>query len=189
VQKESLAGTKSGVQGMAMLLIDNELQQNRTRLATLEERLYIDLENQHSELQKEINDNTRAQTQQLALIDEKERKLEKYRVENRLDVEMQKSQIALMTAQMSKIPADREQTLEDIKQRITNLNEQLSNILDTKTVTQPIRSQVPTGTSRRLIVFLAGVLAVIFGLCSVFIAEFVCKVREYRESNEQAAVS
>ncbi len=149
LQQESVSETKSGAQGMAMLMIDNELQQNRTRLATLEERLYIDLENQHSELQKEIDDNDREQLHQIALIDEKEKNLEKYRVENKMDVEKQKTDIAEIEAEKIKIPADREQKIEVLKQQIVILNEQLANIIDTRTVAEPMRSQKPTGTSRK----------------------------------------
>jgi hypothetical protein len=177
LQQESVTATKTGAQGMAMLMIDNELQQNRTRLGSLEERLYIDLENQHSELQKEINDITRQRAHQHVVIEEKEKNLEKYQVENKQDVEKQKTEIAKIAAQKMKIPADREQKIESIQQQIADLNEQLSNIIDTRTITQPMRSKKTTGTSKRLIVVLAAVLGVMLGLFSVFFAEFRDKVR------------
>ena len=181
LRQQSVAQAKSGTQGMAMLLIDNELQQNRTRLATLEERLYIDLENQHSELQKEINDNHREQVHQLALIDEKEKSLQKYLVENKLGIEQQKKQIERVQAEKTQIPADREQKIEGLEQQISMLNEQLSNLIETSTVAEPMRSQEPVGLSRGLVVILAGVLGVVLGLFSTFIAEFVGKVKRHEQ--------
>jgi DNA repair exonuclease SbcCD ATPase subunit len=183
LQQESVKQTKSGSQGMAMLMIDNELQQNRNRLATLEERLYIDLENQHSELQKEINDNNRDQLHQLALIDEKQKNLDKYLVENKLDIDQQKTAIAKKEAEKVKIPADREQNVEVLKQQIDVLEEQLSNIINTRAVTEPMRSQKPTSISKLMIIALAFMLATIFGFFATFIAVFRQKVRMHEVEN------
>jgi hypothetical protein len=177
LQHESALQTKGGTQGMAMLMIDNELQQNRTRLGALEERLYVDLENQYSELNKEINDNARDQVRQVALIDEKEKNLDKFKLENEMDIEKQKSEIARLEAERVQIPAQNEQKIETLKQNIADLNNQLANLIDTRAITEPIRSQQPTGTSKKLIVVLGGVLAIIFGLFATFIAEFLKKVK------------
>ena len=187
LQQDSMLKAKSGVQGMATLMINNELQQNRTRLAQLEERLYIDLENHHSELNKEINDNTREQVHQIALIDEKEKSLEKFKVENQLDVEKQSSIIIKLESEKMQIPAEKEQRIAILEQEISNLNDQLSNLIDTRVITQPIRSQLPTNTSRRLTVMLGGVVGIIFGFIAILIAVFMEKVHSFPEREGHAS--
>ncbi|MDJ0805222.1 MAG: hypothetical protein QNJ78_00145 [Gammaproteobacteria bacterium] len=177
VQQGSVSDAKSSEQGMTMLMIDNELQQNRTRLSSLEERLYIDLENQHADLQKEINDNNRDQIQQTALIDEKEKNLKKFLVEHRLNVEKQKTDIITIKAQKLKIPAEREQKIAVLKQEIINLNERLENILETQSVAEPMRSQEPVGLTKIMLFAFAIVLAGFIAVMSTFIIQFRSKVQ------------
>ncbi len=55
---------------MALMVLDNETQKNRVRLAEFEERLYITLPNQRDVLKTQLADNKRAQSRQLQLIEE-----------------------------------------------------------------------------------------------------------------------
>ncbi len=55
---------------MALMVLDNETQQNRVRLAAFEERLYITLPNQRDDLKAQLANNKRAQARQTQLIEE-----------------------------------------------------------------------------------------------------------------------
>ena len=55
---------------MALMVLDNETQKNRVRLAAFEERLYITLPNQRDDLKAQLADNKRAQARQGQLIEE-----------------------------------------------------------------------------------------------------------------------
>ena len=46
---------------MTLLMLDNEVQQNRTRMARLEERLYVNLAGKRDNLEKQLDDSKRSQ--------------------------------------------------------------------------------------------------------------------------------
>ena len=75
----------------------------------------------------------------------------------------------------------KEQYINELKNEIDDLSHQLDVINDTRAITAPIRSQKPTGMPKVLIIFMGGALAILFGLFSTFIAEFITKVRRYKE--------
>lgn len=64
-RKQAITNTASEPQAMTLLLIDSELEKNRTRLANLEKQLHIDLKNDRESLQKQLADNRRSQEQKL----------------------------------------------------------------------------------------------------------------------------
>jgi uncharacterized protein involved in exopolysaccharide biosynthesis len=168
-----------------IIMLDNELQQYRDRLVSLEERLYIDIENEFSELLKELNENGRMQKQQQTLIIEKQREIENFKIENKLEIEKQQAVIARINAELLEKTADWEQNIEILKKEMADLNQQLDNIIDTRAISEPMRSEMPTGTSKKVVVLLGGVLAIMFGLFATFLAEFARKVSEKREMNDQ----
>jgi hypothetical protein len=182
LKKNSALKTSVISQGMEMLMIDNELQQNRTRLAELEERLYIDLENQHSELNTKINENSREQVRQNALINEKEQNIEMFEIENQMEIDKQKSEIAKIEAEKIEIPALREKKVEGLSQDIIILKEELSNQIDTRAISKPLRSEEPASLSNKIIMLVGIFVAFIMGLFATFIAEFANKVSMSRES-------
>jgi len=176
-QQRSMTEAIDEPQAMILLMIDKELQQNRNRLTKLEERLYVGLENQHSELLREISDIKRQQIHQVAVIEEKQKFLEKYQVENKLEQEKQKLIITRIKAELSKLSLEREQEIALKNQEISVLNTELGNIINTKAVSYPMRSQKPTGLSKELIVVLAIMLGMTLGLFGVFVAEIQSRAR------------
>ncbi len=58
-RNKAVSNIKSAASAMTMLMIDNELQQNRTRLAALEERLFIKQQDAREQLEDQIADNQR----------------------------------------------------------------------------------------------------------------------------------
>lgn len=177
LQEAAVADVKDGSQAMAMLLIENEIQQNRNRLNKLEERLYVDLENQRSDLDKKIGDNKRDQLHELGVIDTKEKALDKYRIDIKMEQEKQQAIIAKLKADQIKIPAEREQEIKLKNQKLSEMQERLATIIETKSVGEPARSQLPVSLSKRLLLVLAVFLGIMLGLFGTFLAEFRSKVR------------
>lgn len=175
---------KDGPQAMAMLMIDNELQQNRKRLSDLEERLYIDLENQSTELQKKINDNKRDQFIQAAVIVEKQKTLEKYNSELKLEREMLKSEIDKLVAESEVLPAEREQSIDRTQEKLSQLEEQLDSIILTKAVSPPSTSHSSVGLSDSMKMGMSIFLALLAGLVGVVLSEFASKVRIRRLASD-----
>lgn len=183
-KKRSIKDTKEAAQAMALLMIDNEIQQNRNRLSTLEERLYVGIENQRSDLTRNIEENLRQQKHQISLIDQKQQNIGRYLRENTLAQENQVSGIAQIRAKLDKFEIDQKQKIQIKTEQVNELNNRLSNLIETKAITPPLRSQNPVGTSGKLILTLSGILGIMLGLFSTFIAEFLSKARTRIEEAE-----
>lgn len=67
-RKKARTAVSDEAKAMTLLMIDNEINQNRNRLAALEERLYVNIPNRSNELDKALADNRRAQESNKAKI-------------------------------------------------------------------------------------------------------------------------
>jgi hypothetical protein len=67
-RKKARTAVSDEAKAMTLLMIDNEINQNRNRLAALEERLYVNIPNRSNELDKALADNNRAQESNKAEI-------------------------------------------------------------------------------------------------------------------------
>lgn len=67
-RRRALEQLSDATSGMTLMMIDSEIEQHRSRLAKLEERLLIDLEDQRDMQSKSIADNVRAQAKQTSAI-------------------------------------------------------------------------------------------------------------------------
>ena len=101
--------------------------------------------------------------------------------ETKIEHDVQKQLNDLEVTRIEWQAFQKEQKIDELKQEIADLKYQLDSITDTRAVTQPIRSQKPAGISKTIIVISGGALAIFMGLFGAFIAEFVTKVREYKE--------
>ncbi len=178
LQMKSTENTNNSNQAMAILMLGNEAQQNRNRLSSLEERLYVDLDNKRMELQQLMEENKRMQSQQAKIIEEKSINTEKYWVENKLDQTQKMAMINKITAQIKKLSAVQEQTIKTRKQALSALEGELSNLIDTQTTTPPVNSgKFNPSSSTKPILVLSIILGLMLALFSTFIAEFLDKAR------------
>ncbi|MCF6235370.1 MAG: Wzz/FepE/Etk N-terminal domain-containing protein [Gammaproteobacteria bacterium] len=69
-RNQAITEVKGSLGAMALMVLDNETQQNRVQLAEFEERLYITLPNQRDDLKVQLANNKRAQARQGQLIEE-----------------------------------------------------------------------------------------------------------------------
>ena len=151
-RQEAIGNMKNESAAMTMLLIDNEIQQNRTRLAGLQERLHISQQNLRQELEEQIATNLREQGLQNSVISKIKSEL------GRLDIKNQRA-------------AQRQ------KQEITEIETQLTNIQPTHAITPPMQSLEPSGPGKAIIIVLALILGLIFGVFAAFFASFLNKVK------------
>jgi len=66
----------------------------------------------------------------------------------------------------------------ELQEGLQELQAKIANIRHTRPITPTLRSYEPEGTSRAVIIVLAGVLGLMLGICLAFVAEFRLKVRE-----------
>ena len=151
-RQRAIDNMKNESAAMAMLLIDNEIQQNRTRLAELQERLHISQQNLRQELEEKIATNLREQGVQDKVINKTKSEL------SRLDIGDQRAQ-------------QRQQ------QEITTFETQLNNIQPTRAITPPMQSLQPTGPGKSIIIILALILGLLLGIFAAFFASFLNKVK------------
>ncbi|MEW6683045.1 MAG: hypothetical protein AB1451_08990 [Nitrospirota bacterium] len=144
-----------GARAMTLLMLDSQIVDSRSRLRTLEERLYISLENDREKLLKQLADIRRDQEAQLASLGELGSKLVKLRVDN-----------------------EREKALQ--QQVITDIETKLTGIRTTVVLTPPARLPDPAGVGRGTIVALYALLGLMAGVFTAFLAEFLQQARSRR---------
>lgn len=151
-RQQAIGNIKNESAAMTMLLIDNEIQQNRTRLAELQERLLISQQNLRQELEEKIAANLRAQGIQDKIVSKTKSELD------RLDVGNQRAQ-------------------QRQKQEVSKFETQLNNIQPTRAVTPPMQSLEPSGPGKSIIIILALILGLLLGIFVAFFASFLSKVK------------
>lgn len=151
-RQQAIGNMKNESAAMTMLLIDNEIQQNRTRLAELQERLHISQQNLRQEMEEKIATNIREQGVQDKVI-------------NKTKSELDRLAIGDQRAQQRQ------------KQEITELEIQVNNIQPTRAVTPPMQSLEPTGPGKSVIIILALMLGLLIGIFAAFFASFLSKVK------------
>ena len=182
LQMKSKENTNNSNQAMAILMLGNETQQNRNRLSSLEGRLYVDLDNKRMELQQLMEKNKRMQSHQAKIIEEKSINTEKYWVENKLDQTQKTAMINKITAKIKKLTAAQEQAIKAGKLKLSALEGELNNLIDTQIIMPPVESGKLTPHSKtKLILVLSIILGLMLALFSTFFAEFLEKARSKKE--------
>ncbi|WP_419629692.1 hypothetical protein, partial [Thiolapillus sp.] len=185
LQKSAAQNVKNETQAMAQLMIDSEVQQNRKWLAKLKERLFITLENDKAAIQKQLEDNRRAQELQQEHIAQAEAGLKKLTSSNELDQNKLRAIVAESEANITKLANDQKRKIAEQQETIGELQGKLDNFVETRAVVEPLLSTRPTSTPKRVILLIAIFLGGILGVIAVFFAELREKVRRslVEESN------
>ncbi len=137
---------------MAFLLLNNDIQQNENRLAALNERLYVKLENQKQVLEGQFAANKRGREKQVSRIAELKSQLAKWKEQRLSGLERQRNAISVA------------------KNRVDMFH-------NTKALGLAIQSIKPVGPRKALILALSGMLGLMAGVILAFGAEFMVKVR------------
>jgi len=163
---------------MAMLMLDNETQQNRLRLANLEERLFIDQKNERETLENKLEDNRREQEVQRKVLEKTQGELVKLSVENKRDQEAKSPEIAVLKEKIAKLEADNRRAVEAQKETVRDLGTKIKNLRETRALLPPVASVESIGPGKFFIVVLSIVLGGLLGIFAAFLAEFINKARE-----------
>jgi LPS O-antigen subunit length determinant protein (WzzB/FepE family) len=142
---------------MTLMMMDNQIQQNQSRLQVLQERLEIGLAAEHRKLELDLNDNQRA-------------------------TESQKAEIEQLQLQKTKLDIDREKEINEQKQTIVQLEHNITLIKNSKALALAVRSVGPVGAKKTMVMALSAVLGGMVGLFLAFAAEFRQRVRAKRLS-------
>lgn len=151
-RERAIKNAKTESAAMTMLLIDNVIQQNRTRLSSLQERLLIDQQNLRQELEDKIAANRRQQGVQNTVISKTKSEL------NRLPIVNQRAQ-------------------QRQRQAVTEVETRLNNLRPTRAITSPMQSLQATGPGKSLIIILALILGLMLGIFAAFFTSFLSKVK------------
>ncbi|HEC19051.1 MAG TPA: hypothetical protein ENI97_06865 [Gammaproteobacteria bacterium] len=202
-RQQALDGLQGEASAMTMLMVDNEIQQNRLRLANLEERLYISQPDQRQKLEDQLAANLREQGVQRQLLGQFESDLQRVILENqqqqalqtttikklkgdlqRLKLTNQRAQqldkprVAQIKAKIAKLRADHERALSAQRQNIQLLQARLNGLAETHALTPPMQSMRPTGPGKAVIIVLSLLLGLMLGVFAAFFASFLDKVRQ-----------
>ena len=145
---------QGGTDGMALMLIEKELQRDIDRRTELEERLLVELPETRASLRSKLEDNQREQT-------------------------FQEEKVAALKARYEKLLLDQQRLIPPAEARVAELETQLKNLRNTQAVLPPQQSLRPVaGQSGKLIVALSIILGGMLGLFAAFGLMFSNSVRE-----------
>ena len=152
-RNRAISETNDATKAMTFLLLNNDIQQNENRLAALNERLYVKLENEKQMLEGQFAANKRSREQQVAQINE-------------------------LKSQLARWKAQRLSGLDTQRNAISAAKNKVDLFRGTKTLGLAIQSIKPVGPRKALILALSGMLGLMGGVVLAFFAEFMAKVRQ-----------
>jgi tetrahydromethanopterin S-methyltransferase subunit G len=144
------AGTPT--QAMAMLLINNQLQQNLQRMNNIEQKLTVTLPQKVAAVEAAVAANRQRQT-------------------------VQKSAVIQAAANLANFDTERQRKVQGQKAVISNLKIRLGNIQETRLIVSPARSIKHVGLGRAVVAILGAVVGVILALLAAALVNYVVAVR------------
>lgn len=185
-QRSKAAGNvTSAPDAMTLMMIDNEIQKNKNRLASLEERLFIDQMNAREALEKALEDNRRTQDVQAKVIETTRDELAKLSLDNKRAQQRLIPKITEIAERIKKTRADHTRAIDIQGQKIKEIETRLQNMKETRALIEPVRSLKPVSPGGKLILLLALMLGLVLGVMGAFVAEFMGKVREKQALQHQ----
>lgn len=171
LQRQASSGAQGASQAMSQLLIDSQIQEDRKWLAELKEQLYITLENDKADVEKELKDNKRNQELAEAKMDEAKAVLEKITSTNLLEQAKLKAMITKIESNIQKLINDQKRLIQTQEQTVSELLAKLDNFVETKAVVEPMLSPEPTSISRKILLIAGLFLGLILATMAVFISD------------------
>jgi capsular polysaccharide biosynthesis protein len=182
--KEVKAGRKGAVDGVAdatnaltLMMVENQIEQQRTRLERLETRLTIDLKRQLGELAVKKAENSRMQGVQARFLKEAESALSKRKLDSVGEIAAAHESIAAAENDLVKFEIDRETKISLQEQVIEQLKSREDVLQNTKPLAVAMLSAERLSPKRALIVALSGIMGVMFGVVLVFLVSFLGQVK------------
>ncbi len=161
-RNRAISETTDATKAMTFLLLNNDIQQNENRLAALNERMYVKLENEKHVLDGQLAANQRGREEQVAKIDE-------------------------LKSQLTRWKARRLSGLEKQRNVISVAKNKVDMFRNTKPLGLAIQSIKPVGPRKALILALSGILGLMGGIMLAFFTEFMAKVRQQQREIDETS--
>jgi capsular polysaccharide biosynthesis protein len=175
---KSESNVNTGPEAMTLLLIDNQIQDNRDRLAKVEERFYVTQHTSRRKLDNQIKETQRQRSYENKLLSGLDNQLQKMDIDNEYAQQKQGVIIAGIEAQLSKLTIDHKNLVLNQKQKIRDIKLKIKGLNDTQTLNEPMQSIKPMPRNRVSIVIVSIVAGLFLALFIVFGLEFLSKVKE-----------
>ena len=186
--KEVKSGRKGAAEGVAdatnaltLMMVENQIEMQRTRLERLETRLTIDLKRQFVELAGDKANNSRMQGVQAKLLKGAESALGKRESDALGEIAAAQESIVAAENALLKFDIDRETEIARQKQVVEQLLGREAILQNTKPLAVAMRSVERLSPKRALIVALSGIAGGMFGIFLSFFVSFLGQVKRRQQ--------
>lgn len=162
---------------MSMLLIDNEAQENRSRLIEMQEKLSINTPKERAELLQELESTNTALVRAQQKSGESQRKYELLVLENQFEISKKKVEIDQIRDEIEKAKFDHQQEIVKQNQKISDVKARLENFDATRVISDPVISQEPVGLTRVWFIVIAIAASFFLALLLMIFSAFNDKVK------------
>ncbi len=187
---------------LTLMMIDNQIEQHRSRMERLQLRVEVAIPQSRSDLQVNLEDSLRKSLIQEKIVSALDSEIQFKQAEheravaqlqNSLDefvsvqakkntdierqIEENQQLVSAAENQLRKFKLEREFAIESQKQVILEAKAKLNELRDTRTLGVAVRSVDPKGQGKAIILALSAVLGLMAGTVLAFAAEFVSKAR------------
>lgn len=174
-RQASLKEVGNEASAMTLLLVDSQLQANRNKLASLEERLYIHQQTAREKLKNDLNANKLNREYEQKLLANTEGRLDKITIDLKRDRQQQQAIIDDLNEKITKLKQDSDRGIERQALAVTRAEAKLNSLKQTQPVFDPIQSLEPTGPGKKLIIIASLMLGLFLGVFIAFGLEFLSK--------------
>lgn len=186
-RRETEESVKTGPGAMTLLLIDNQIQGNRDRLAELEERLYIKQHELRRKIDNQIKESLRERDYEKMLIADINNQLQKLDIDNEHARQKQISIVSGLEIQLAKIKRDHQYAILNQQQKIEDLKLKLAGLKDTQALSEPMRSFKSLPRKRGLTLAVSVIAGLFIAFAIVFVLEFLSKVKQREQQIQNAS--
>ncbi|MCW8956489.1 MAG: Wzz/FepE/Etk N-terminal domain-containing protein [Gammaproteobacteria bacterium] len=174
-RQASLREVDNEASAMTLLLVDSQLQTNRNKLASLEERLYIHQQSAREKLKNALNANKLSRDYEQKLLANNNDRLEKVGIDLQRERQKQQTVIDNLNEKFTKVNHDSARAIERQALAVAMAEARLNSLKQTRPVFEPIQSLKPVGTSKKLILVASLMLGLFLGVFVAFGLEFLAK--------------
>lgn len=177
---------------MSLMLLGNQVQQLRTRLDDIEQRLAVDLPERRESLEDELADNARSQEAARERKAALEQALQELRVsfdqklaDNERAQRDREREIARLERELEAMRIERDQSIDAAVQDVRQLEARVASFVPTRILAEPTRSLQPVGISGRIVATLGLVLGLMAGVVLALLVDAVARERADRGRGQE----
>jgi len=180
-RKGAAEGVADATNALTLMMVENQIEMQRTRLERLETRLTIDLKRQFVELTGDKANNSRMQGVQAKLLKGAESALGKRESDALGEIAAAQESIVAAENALLKFDIDRETEIARQKQVVEQLRGREAILQNTKPLAVAMRSVERLSPKRALIVALSGIAGGMFGIVLSFFVSFLGQVKRRQQ--------